>query len=297
MIGRRQAARHANARRVRPRTIAAASLVLTITASSSLSAWNAQGHRLVALIAAERLTPIARQNVSSLLGPESLADISSWADRYLDGNYQTFYWHFVNIPSQATTYDRDRDCPRQPGVAAGARADAWRDCVVDRIAYNKARLADMSLDRADRAIALKFAVHLVGDLHQPFHALGVGHGGNDIPVRVFGSDTCGNRPCELHGVWDGGLIVHRGLDDEHYLAALRDLIGRRQWGSQPAGTPAEWAMQSQALAKAALLPEHGTADESYYRAHIDVVDQRLALAGVRLAAILNEVLTNPPPQG
>ena len=279
------------------RTLAATSLILAMTVTARVNAWNAQGHRLVARIADRRLTPIARRNVLWLLGPESLADVSSWADRYLEGNYQTFYWHFVNIPSEAASYDRDRDCPRQPGVVAGTRADTWRDCAVDRIGYNKARLADTSLDRADRAIALKFLVHLVGDLHQPFHALGVGHGGNDIPVRVFGSDTCGNRPCELHGVWDGGLIAHRGLDDEHYVTALRDVIVRRQWDSQPAGTPGEWAMQSQALAKVALLPEHGTADEAYYRAHIDIVDQRLALAGVRLAAILNEILTNPPPQG
>jgi hypothetical protein len=284
-------------RRVRLRALAAASLVLTMTASTSVGAWNAQGHRLVARIADERLTPIARRNVSWLLGPESLADVSSWADRYLDGAYQTFYWHFVNIPLAATAYDRDRDCPRQPGVAAAARADAWRDCAVDRIGYSKARLADTALDRADRAIALKFMVHLVGDLHQPFHALGVGHGGNDILVRVFGSDTCGTRPCELHGVWDGGLITHRGLDDEHYLATLRDLIVRRQWDKHAPGMPAEWAMQSHAFARAALLPEHGAADEAYYRAHIDVVDQRLALAGVRLAAILNEILTVPPPQG
>jgi hypothetical protein len=284
-------------RRVPVWTLAAASLLLAMTASARVSAWNAQGHRLVARIADERLTPIARRNVSWLLGPESLTDISSWADRYLDGAHQTFYWHFVNIPLEAASYDRDRDCPRQPGVAAGARADAWRDCVVDRIAYNKARLADSSLDRADRAIALKFLVHFVGDLHQPFHAVDVGHGGNDIPVRVFGSDTCGNRPCDLHGVWDGALITHRGLDDEHYLAALRDLIARRQWEKRTPGTPAEWAMQSHAFAKAALLPEHGAADEAYYRAHIDVVDQRLALAGVRLAAVLNELLTSPPPQG
>jgi len=301
MIPRRPAGgspvRPAGGRRFRPRTLAAASLILTMTATVRVGAWTAQGHRLVALLAGERLTPVARRNVSWLLGPESLADVSSWADRYLDGNYQTFYWHFVNIPPEAASYDRDRDCPRQPGVAAGARADAWRDCAVDRIGYSKARLADTSLDRADRAIALKFLVHLVGDLHQPFHALGVGHGGNDIPVRVFGSDTCGNRACELHGVWDGGLLQHRGLDDEHYVTVLRDLIVRRRWENQAHGTPAEWAMQSQALARAALLPEHGAADEAYYRAHIDVVDQRLALAGVRLAAILNELLTSPPPQG
>jgi hypothetical protein len=279
----------------RMRTASAVALVLmAIGASARVHAWGAQGHRLVALVAAERLTPVARRNVVWLLGPETLADVASWADRYNDGVYQTFYWHFVNIPPDATSYDRDRDCPRQPGVAAGARADAWRDCAVDRILYNKARLADTTLDRADRAVALKFLVHFVGDLHQPFHALGIGRGGNDIPVMVFGADTCGDRPCNLHGVWDSALIAHRNLDDARYMPMLRDLIAKNGWAARAAGTPADWAMQSHGFAKAALLPEHGSVDEAYYRAHIDVVDQRLALAGVRLAAMLNEILAAPP---
>jgi hypothetical protein len=271
-------------------------LLVAIGPAGRLQAWSAQGHRLVALIAAERLTPVARRNVVWLLGPETLADVSSWADRYHEGAYQTFFWHFVNVPAQASRYDRDRDCPRQPGVAAGTRADQWRDCVVDRIPYNRARLADPTLDRADRAVALKFLVHLVGDLHQPFHALGVGHGGNDIPVVAFGASTCGNKPCELHGVWDGGLMAHRNLDDAGYLAVLRNLIARNGWEKQPPGTPIDWAMQSRDLARIALLPEHGTVDEAYYHAHIDVVDRRLALAGVRLAAAINEVLTVHPPE-
>jgi hypothetical protein len=261
-----------------------------------VQAWGGQGHRLVALLAAERLTPLARRNVTWLLGPETLADVSSWADQYLVGNYQTFYWHFVNIPPEATSYDRDRDCPRQPGVGADTRGDRWRDCAVDRILYNRERLADTTLDRSDRAIALKFLVHFVGDLHQPFHALGVGHGGNDIPVSVFGSDTCGNYPCNLHGVWDGGLIAHRALADARFLPLLRDRIAKNRWEARPAGTPAEWAMQSHDLGKAALLPPHGRVDEPYYRAQIPIVEQRLALAGLRLAALLNEVLTASPPQ-
>lgn len=44
----------------------------------------------------------------------------------LVGNFQTSFWHYVNIPPNASAHDRDRDCPRQPGVAAGAQADAWR---------------------------------------------------------------------------------------------------------------------------------------------------------------------------
>src|SRR5262245_13926590 len=166
-----------------PSTTAVLLLLLLAAASSARAlAWGAQGHRLVALIAAERLTPTATQNVAWLLGSESLADVSSWADQYVEGNYQTFSWHFVNIPANATGYVRERDCPRQPSVGAGSRADKWRDCAVDRILYNQERLADAMLDRADRAIALKFLVHVVGDLHQPFHAVGVARGGNDIPV-------------------------------------------------------------------------------------------------------------------
>ncbi len=270
-------------------------MILVGAASARVSAWGAQGHRLVALIATERLTPIARQNVLWLLGPQTLADVASWADRYEEGNFQTFFWHFLNIPPRATSYDRDRDCPLQPGVTAGSRNDKWRDCAVDRITYNKERVADATLDRADRAVALKFLVHIVGDLHQPFHALGVGRGGNDVLVNIFGEEYCGSNPCNLHGVWDGALIAHRNLDDEKFMTELRNQIEKNKWTSRPVGVPADWAMQSHDLANAALLPPHGNADEAYYRAQFPIVEQRLALGGLRLAALLNESLTAPPP--
>jgi nuclease S1 len=208
-----------------------ATVVVAGVSTAGLDAWGGQGHRLVALLAASRLTAPARRNVQWLLGPETLADVSSWADRYWEGNYQTFSWHFVNIPPDSTRFDRNRDCPRQPGVAEGSTPDKWRDCAVDRIVYNASRLADRGLDRADRAVALKFLVHLVGDLHQPFHAIGVERGGNGIAVSVFGSETCNRdsaRPvaCTLHGVWDSGLIDRRRLDDQQYLAVLNDDIRR-----------------------------------------------------------------------
>jgi hypothetical protein len=37
-------------------------------------------------------------------------------------------------------------------------------------------------------------------------------------------------------------------------------------------------------------------DEQYYRQQIKVVDERLALAGLRLAALLNEVLGHVSPR-
>jgi len=270
-------------------------LVTVFSSLDVLHAWSAQGHRLVGLIAAARLTPIATQNVAWLLDGQTLADVSSWADSITSEQVQTSYWHYLNIPPDAAGYDRDRDCPKQPGAEAGSRNDRWRDCVVDRISYWEERLGNPKLDRADRATALKFIVHFIGDLHQPFHALGVGRGGNDVQVKVFGQADCGfdparPSPCNLHSVWDGRLISRRNLDDRAYVDALTKVIASKGFASQPPGTPAQWAEQSFKLAKEALVKPNTNIDEAYYRRHINVIDDRLALGGVRLAAVLNRVL-------
>ena len=141
-------------------------------------------------------------------------------------------------------------------------------------------------------------MHLIGDLHQPFHALGVERGGNGIRVSVFGSANCRYddgtpHPCNLHGVWDTALIAHRQLSDRLYVAELEGQIKQRGWDAPATGSPAEWAMESHALAKAALLPDKGVVDEAYFRARIAAVDERLALGGLRLAAALNRSAGEP----
>lgn len=273
-----------------------------IISTTPLHAWGGLGHRLVGLIAAKRLTPVARQNVAWLLDRQTLADVSSWADHQVEANVQTSWWHYLNIPPGAAGYDRDRDCPRQPGVAAGARNDRWRDCAVDRILYEEERLADTTLDRADRATALKYLVHFVGDLHQPFHALGVGRGGNDVPIGAFGVTDCSHdparvTPCNLHAMWDSGLIAHRNLDETQYLALLEARIAAAGWdaAARTAATPSQWAEESFRLAKNALVAPNTNIDERYYEHQIPIVDRRLAYAGLRLAAALNGILTAPPP--
>ncbi|MFC6645115.1 S1/P1 nuclease [Granulicella cerasi] len=92
--------------------------LLTVALCAALSApawaWGRTGHRLVAEVAWDHMTPEAKAQVQALLGKESMADIASWADAYLAGNRQTMQWHFVNIPPGAT-YNRDRDCRCSPG--------------------------------------------------------------------------------------------------------------------------------------------------------------------------------------
>jgi hypothetical protein len=273
-------------------------MILSV-AGDTVQAWGAQGHRIVGLIAAAHLSPTARQNVAWLLPEASLADVANWADLQVGDVTQTAPWHYVNIPIAATAYDRDRDCPRQPNTSAGSRNDRWRDCIIDRIPYHLERVANTALDRADRATALKFLVHFVGDLHQPFHAIDTARGGNDIPVVVFGSPTCTRSDgstfrCNLHGVWDTGLIGRRQLSDVQYVEALSSQIARhRALGTTP-GAPQAWAMESLALARAAMLPPQGVVDEAYCRAQIAVIDERLVMGGLRLAAVLNQSLTTPP---
>ena len=256
-------------------------------------AWGPQGHKLVAMVAMEHLTPIARRNVRFLLGKETLADVASWPDVYRPLETQTGSWHYVDIPAGASTYDRNRDCPTQPGVKAGASNDKWRDCVVDRILFFEGRVGDTSLDPADRAIALKYLVHFVGDIHQPLHTTGVEKGGNGILVTVFGSDTCGKYPCNLHSVWDSGLILHRELSDTQYLSLLN-----KEFGSTPSATgaddPAAWANEGNALLPNLMLPQGGSVDQAYFDREIPVVDHQLELAGLRLAEVLNRTFTTPP---
>ncbi len=190
-------------------------------------------------------------------------------------------------------YDRDRDCPAQPGVKLGSRNDKWRDCATDRILFFEARLKDQSLDPADRATALKYLVHFVGDIHQPMHATGVEKGANGIPVVVFGSATCGQYNCNLHAVWDSGLLLHTGLSEPDYLHRLEKGI-KAQHLSAGVDDPAVWTNESKKASDEAMLPKGAAVDEAYYTREIPVVDQRLELAGLRLAEVLNGIFTAPP---
>jgi len=269
-------------------------VALAAGASVGTSAWGGQAHRLVARVAASHLTPVAGRAVRSLLDGASLADVSVWADQEEDRDPQTSSWHYVNIPAEAASYARERDCPVSNGRGRRGQPDSWRNCVVDRILYNEERVANRALTRAERAAALKFLVHLVADVHQPLHAIDLARGGNRIDVVAFGSTNCAPRgatpfACNLHGVWDSTLVLHRRLNDDRYVAELEREIARNGW-SAGNGTPADWANESHAIAKRVLLSAGGAVDESYFRAHLPVIDERLARAGLRLAAVVNRLV-------
>jgi hypothetical protein len=278
-----------NTRRTR---VASALIALSFVAvvTPQAWAWGREGHRLTALVAQQYLTPHTAAAVQELLGTETMAGVASWADEYRQQHPETGPWHFADIPKDQLTYNRDRDCP----VSKTDPTSPWRDCVVDRIAYFEMRLADKTLPHEDRYQALKYLIHFIGDINQPFHAMGDARGGNDITVSFLGNPNCGPYTCNLHGIWDTEMIVHEHLAEPNFLALLLSDIKEHNWEHFAAGTPVQWANAGHRYAIDAWAPNGALIDTAYVTAETRIVNAQLALGGLRLARVLNTILSGEP---
>jgi hypothetical protein len=266
-------------------TFPAAVVVLILLLAPVLVGWGREGHEIVASLAQTRLSENAKNGIRSLLGDASLASVANWADEIRPDRDETYNWHFVDIPNHASGFSDERDCFLPNGRHKDSAVD-HHNCVVDRIELFEKVLSDSNAPRDDRIEALKFIVHFVGDVHQPMHAIGEAAGGNRIAVTQFGSAECGRHACNLHGAWDNGLIEHTGMGRDEYVAHLEKLIADDHLTA--GGSPEAWANESHGDAQSAWVADGARIDEVYYQKEIKVVDRRLALAGLRLAAVLNQ---------
>jgi hypothetical protein len=207
------------AERIKHRGIALA-LAGSIALGPPAFAWGPEGHEVVALIAMRHLTPAASAEARPLLaieGAPDIAAVASWADEYRHSHPETGAWHYVDIPLDAAGYDPARDCPE------GA-------CVVARLADFVADLANRSLPTAEREIALKWVVHLVGDIHQPLHEEdNHDRGGNDVRVTWSGWHT------NLHHAWDSDLVRMAGRDPEVLAEQARQRLAHNCHGRHTGG--------------------------------------------------------------
>jgi len=227
--------------------------------------WGADGHRIVGQIGERCLTPEGRTLVEEILVGQSLAEASTWADEIKSDD--SWNWarplHYANVPTDATGFDLTRDCPE-------------RGCVVRAILEYSDVLADESASTPERAEALRFLVHFVGDIHQPLHvSRAEDRGGNSIHVRFFGSET------NLHRTWDTDLIEHTEKEWASYADELLESTTsqqRTEWESTI--DPIAWADESYALAvsHAYPIPADGMLGDDYFERNIPIVDERLAMA-------------------
>lgn len=265
------------------------SLTLLSSASPAL-AWGKTGHRVVAALADAQLSGLARAHVKELLGVESLDEAATWPDEMRSAPDQFWQktatpWHYVTL--NGVIYDH-----------APSEGDA-----LEALQRFSATLRDPNASLADKQLALRFVVHLVGDLHQPLH---VGKccdkGGNDIKVKWFGKDL------NLHSVWDSALVDDEQLSFTELTAKLQrhtsndDVI--RWWDINPR----DWISESAQIRETVYpaMPPKGAKDKkgqpavpelsySYVYKFTPVMEQRLKQAGVRLAAYLNAIYAEPQP--
>jgi len=252
-------------------------------------AWGQEGHSIVAEIAQRRLTPAAADAVNRLLEKASMASIASWADDVRTSRRSTGNWHFADIPIAEDKFDRARDC--KPDSDNG-------DCIVAELERlrNDLRCAPTEAGNKD---ALQFAVHFVGDIHQPLHTVHEEVGGNAVDILIFMRGRTSDRgklaleSSNLHSVWDDLLISKLEWSWGSMVARLE-----REWlkGSEAmtlgidGGTPTAWVEETHKYAQDIwkMTPSNHILDEDYLNKAKPIIDRQLGVAGLRLARFLNE---------
>lgn len=303
----------------RPLQVFAATLVLACLASWSgvAFAWSARGHSMIGDIATQLLTPTAAVAVSELLrddvgadgrpsGRVTLGQVASWPDELRETPEQraTGVYHFDDEPICGAP-DKAKYCPD------GKCGTAW-------FAKQVAVLKDKSQPTRARNEALKWIVHLAGDLHQPLHASDHDdRGGNDVKITFLGKrsdDAVPGRPApypyNLHSAWDR-LIPYRMFDAvggyDKFLADMPNAATRADW---EVGNMDQWTEESFVIARDYIYPALPTAfmcnkpitdvvalDETYDRNSEVIVQMQLRKAGVRLAKVLNDILSQSAVAG
>jgi hypothetical protein len=240
--------------------------------------WGVTGHRTVGKVAENHLTPAAKAAVQQLLGSETLADVSTWADevRSKPEYQETGPWHYINLPMGLSFGEFQQ---RVEGMSG--------DNVFSALERLEKQVVDPATPREKKVEALKFIVHFVGDLHQPMHvSRAEDKGGNTVQLNFNGSGT------NLHAVWDSKLIDRLGLGYEQLAAKVDHATAAQvsQWQQDPM---IRWMWESYEItgklyAEVDAMRSRAIGD-SYYEEHIATVEQRLEQAGIRLAGVLNRL--------
>lgn len=263
-----------------------------------VQAWWETGHMTVAQVAYEELTPQARQTADRLISLLDMAQpeverrhfvpASVWMDEVKARGLRTFdQWHYINIPYN----------PEGLGVVE----DAKEVNVVSMLESLTKTLQSKQAGDFEKAFALRMILHLAGDIHQPFHAVGkISHahphgdlGGNRTLVKAPGVKN-------IHALWDSTAGLFEDVPMAQwkqriptYAAQLKQQYPKSQFQHQLKSQPQTWAEESFQLAVKygyTPLPLKGDISERYRRDAQRVIAERLALGGYRLGELLNHAL-------
>ncbi|MEP1384172.1 MAG: S1/P1 nuclease [Paraglaciecola sp.] len=247
-------------------------VIVAVMSFQALS-WGQIGHRVTGTIAENYLTAEAKLVIATILPNETLAEASTWPDE-MRSNPSEFWkktagpYHYVTIPD-GKTYGE---------VGAPEQGDGFSALQ----AFTKQLKSDKTTIE-QKQLALRFIIHIIGDLHQPFHAgNGTDRGGNDVKLKFFWQDS------NLHRVWDSGLIDSQQLSYTEWSAILLAKISKQQAQQWMDVDPHIWIAESAKL-RAKLYPDSDEISWDYQYQNLPIVKERLQMGGVRIAAYLNEL--------
>jgi len=240
-------------------------LVLLLGSLVDAGAWGVPGHEAMARVAQGWLSNDVAARVTAILGTNDLASVSVWADHLRDAQRsrgplrsdpqahdfnrrfpQNDTWHYINLPLGTTRYE----------VSSGF---ASTNDIVQALNRCIAVLEGRSIEMKN-VEALRWLVHLVGDIHQPLHvgcgfyrfepegkvslisepgeAAGRPHDRGGNLLRYEGSRG-------LHGYWDVNLVEASDVppDNGPLEAMLRSAVRPRSWRTlgPREGWAAKWA--------------------------------------------------------
>jgi hypothetical protein len=276
-------------------------------------AWGPGGHMMVAKIAYKRLNPKAKAQIDKLIAikiePVSITSRSldfvnaaHWPDDLRPEEAFAFSLplHFVDIPFSSDGTTLPTDLPESQNIVTALK---------HYVAVLKSNANDNQ-----RAQALRFIIHFVGDIHQPLHcATRVSHdneegdrGGNLVSVKIPGKNGR-LQTVKLHSYWDGGIgdFPKAGANFappplSQITPAVTKVLKENPdtdpgWKAGGAFDFQAWADESDALAKSTAyngITPNKAVSKSYNTAALKAARKRVAWGGYRLAELLNEIFAN-----
>src|SRR5690242_231101 len=226
-----------------------------------------------------------------------------WADdiRTRDKAESRLPWHYVDFPFKPAGEPASIQVVEPP-----------QENILTAIAENT-RILRTANDPARRGVALAWLFHLIGDIHQPLHAIQLfsreypngDHGGGYFCVRVAHD----RAPLSLHRLWDGLITSSNNTRTLRNIAIeLQNRFSKASFSELAMMPPEAWAKESFEIATkiayqngafrgtpkgqgkdcrevtdAAVLPN------GYANIARKIADRRMTLAGYRLADLLQQI--------
>ncbi len=273
-------------------------------------AWNAAGHRLIAVIAWQQLSPGSRSQISTALARHP--DFPRWQEKARPDNARDVFAEAAtwadSIRHDPRYYDEGRQEPTEAiaGLPDHARHKNWHYLDLDAAGHRRAGEIDRRIGKIELLLrltarpeqiswALPWLLHLVGDIHQPLH---VGRYGDEGGNRVQIENPARRQPFfSLHQYWDD-LPGASSLRGKRLDQRANELLSRHAAPVQ--GNVATWRDESHRLLDFAYPTSNGSllplVDTEFAAQAERIGEQRVVAAGFRLGRLLEDIFAQRVPR-